>query len=199
MDKNREFVKEYGTIMKVKKGETIYQIGENIHDFYFIEKGIIKIATDSLDGKATTVSLNGANEFFGFLDFIKGERENTNYAVALSECTLYSIPIEFLHKGFVKEHILFDSIVKQLERALEMNVVLSTMTVPERLRWLLIKTATKIGEFLVNETPLTHEEMANYLGCSRQKISNYISKWKKEGSLVVENRRVKIIDKDKLK
>lgn len=198
MEKSDEKVKEIGELMKVKKGRDIYQAGEEVNSFYYIEKGIVKIAADSLDGKSTTVSINGSSEFIGYLDSLLGKKEYTTYAVTLTDCTIYAIPIEFLSNMFVRENYIFNAMAYQLEKAQELNFVLSTMTVPERLRWLLKKIANRKGDVFVIEHPLTHEEMANYLGCSRQKVSNYISKWKKEGRLTNENGTIKILNEETL-
>lgn len=194
----KEQIKAIGDIVKVKKGDLIYQIGEKLERFYYIEEGIVKIAEDSLEGKSTTISLNGPKEVFGYLDYLNHQSESTKYAVALTDCILYSIPVDQLHNAFVKEHILLDSLVEQLVKAEELNFVLSTLTVPERLRWLLAKQAVRKGNFSVVEFPLTHEEMSNLLGCSRQKISHYISKWKKEGALSNEGGTIIILDEEKL-
>lgn len=198
MEKILDFVEEHGLLMNVKKGELIYQFDEKINSFYFIKQGLVKIATDSLEGRATTITMNSSNEFFGYIDYLKGQKEYTKYAVALTNTLLYSIPIELIHKPCVRESYILDSMVQELVKAQELNIVLSTMTVPERLRWLLTKTAMGKGGYLVIDMPLTHEEMANYLGCSRQKVSSFISKWKKEGALISEGGTFKILDEDKL-
>ncbi|MED3662805.1 Crp/Fnr family transcriptional regulator [Ureibacillus sp. FSL K6-8385] len=199
MDDKMKKIAEIGEIIVAKRGETVFQIGQKIDSFFYIQKGIVKIAADSSDGRTATVSLNEAGEFFGYLDYLKGQREFTNYAVALSECVLYSIPIDWIHNSLVRENFIFFSMVQQLDKAGQLKFVLSTMSVPERLRWLLIRMAKKTkGEVLLIETPLTHEEMANYLGCSRQKVSLFLSKWKKDGALSYENGAIKILDEEKM-
>lgn len=182
----------------VKKGEMIYQIGEQIHTFYYIQKGFVKIAMDSFDGRTTTISLIGPSEFFGYFDSLRGQREYTKYAVALTDSFLYAFPLELLEDVTIRGTIIVDSIVQELTKAEQLNLALSTMTVPERLRWLLLKLAKKKEGRMVIEMPLTHEEMANYLGCSRQKISNFMSKWQKEGGLLNKDGVFVIVDIEKL-
>lgn len=198
MGKIADKLMQFGELVTVKRGKPIYQTGEKINSFYYIEKGIVKLAADSLDGKTTTISLNESNEFFGYLEYLKGCQEYTRYAVALTDCILYSMPIDLLHNPYIRESFIFDSLIQQLEKAEQLNFVLSTMTVSERLRWLLLKMAKDKEGVLLIESPLTHEEMANYLGCSRQKISNYLSKWKKDGALSYDSGIIMIVDVEKL-
>lgn len=182
----------------VKKGEMIYQIGEQIHTFYYIQKGFVKIAMDSFDGRTTTISLIGPSEFFGYLDSLKGQIEYTKYAAALTDSILYAFPLELLEDDMIRGTMILDSIIQELTKAEQLNFALSTMTVPERLRWLLLKLAKKKEGRMVIEMPLIHEEMANYLGCSRQKISNFMSKWQKTGGLLNKDGILVIVDEEKL-
>lgn len=192
-------VKEIGNLVKVKKGEMIYRIGEKIDMFFYIDTGMIKLAEDSLEGKAITISLNRSSEFIGYVDYLNGKNEYTQYATALTDTVLYSIPLDFLNESSKVKQIVIDSMILQLTEAHQLIFVLSTMTVPEKLSWLLKKLAKRKDGFLVIDHPITHEEMSNILGCSRQKITTFLSKWKKEGYLKNERGMIKIINEEKLR
>lgn len=190
-------MKEYGSLLNVRRGQTIFRLGDKIDSFYYIEQGLVKIALDTIEGKSITISLHTTGEIFGYLDYLHQQSEYTRHAIALTDATLYSIPIETLNDSKVKENYIFDAILNQLNEANEMIFVLSSMTVPERLCWLLKKVvAKKEGDKFA--FPLTHEEMSNIIGCSRQKVSNYISKWKKSGAISFHQGILTIMDENQL-
>lgn len=192
-------VKDIGNLVKVKKGEMIYRIDEKIDALFFIEQGMVKLAEDSLEGKSITISLNHSSEFIGYVDYLNGKNEYTQYATALTDSVLYSIPIDYLYKSSKVKQVVIDSMIHQLTEAHQLIFVLSTMTVPEKLSWLLKKLAKRKEGFLVIDKPITHEEMSNILGCSRQKITTFLNKWKKEGYLKSERGMIKIINEEKLR
>lgn len=198
MDNIIENLIETRELITVKRGETIYRAGEKIKSFFYIKKGTVKIADNFSDGRTRTVSLNETYEFIGYLDYLKGKKEFTKHAVAMTDCILYSLPIELLHNSFIRENFILNSMVQQLEKTEQLNFALSTMKVSERLRWFLLKMAKRKDGVLRIEIPLTHEDIANYLGCSRQKISTFMREWKKEGAIEYENGFITILDAEKI-
>lgn len=198
VEKSMNLFKECSSLINVRKGQNIIQLGDQINAFYYIQKGLVKIALDTLEGKAITISLSTTGEIFGYLDYLHNQTEYTRHAIALTDTTLYSIPIEKLDDPKVKEEIIFPSMLKRLNAANEMIFILSSMTVPERLRWLLKKLQNKKEESKI-EFSLTHEEISNILGCSRQKVSSYLSKWKKDGAISIQEGNSIILNEEKMK
>ena len=76
--------------------------------------------------------------------------------------------------------------------------VLTRLTVPERLCWLLKKFAVERGTTVSTSIPLTHEEMAHLISCSRQKVTGFLNAWREKGLIHYERKRVKILQPDKL-
>lgn len=198
-------LKELGQFSKkiyVKKGQMIYKTGDAINTVYFLQQGLVKLAEDADDGQPVTIVLLQKGELFGFLDRLNNHIEHTQYSVALTDSTLLAFPIEVLLKHLENlpaiESVMLYSMVRQLAEAKQLVYVHSKMTVPERISWFLMKLATMENGVPTINIPLTHEEISFMVGCSRQKVTTYLSKWKKEGIIQYDRGFIQLVDMDKL-
>lgn len=196
-------LEQYSKKIYVKKGQTIYQTGDAINNVYFLEQGLVKLAEDADDGQPVTILLLQEGEMFGFLDRLNHHVEHTQYSVALTDCTILSFPIEVILKHIENlsaiESALFYSLVRQLAEAKNLVYVHSKMAVPERISWFLMKLANFENGIATIDIPLTHEEISYMVGCSRQKVTTYLSKWKKEGTIQYDRGFIQIVEIDKLR
>ncbi|MFC7687440.1 Crp/Fnr family transcriptional regulator [Ureibacillus sp. GCM10028918] len=195
-------LEQYSKEIFINKGQVIYQTGDPINSVYFLNKGLIKLAEDGEDGQPVTIVLLQEGEMFGFLDRLNNYSEHTQYAVALTDSSLLAYPIDVVLKHLDKlsaiERALFFSLVRQLAETKQLVYVHSKMTVPERISWFLIKLAKMENGIATISMPLTHEEISYMVGCSRQKVTTYLSKWKKEGTIQYDRGFIQLIDVDKL-
>ncbi|MEL3962378.1 Crp/Fnr family transcriptional regulator [Lysinibacillus endophyticus] len=195
----RASIEQYGKIVHFSKGQRIYQAGEEVKNVYYIMEGLVKLADDAKDGQTVTIALLYPGNLFGFLERFNGEIEYSRYSVALTNTKLVAIPIELLLQqsgNSIIEQSLVLTLIKQLSEAHELIFVHSKMTVEERLRWLLKKLAKDVNGVLTVDIPLTHEEISFMLGCSRQKITMYLNKWKKEGRIQYERGNIQLLHID---
>lgn len=196
-------LEQYSKEIFVNKGQMIYQTGDPINTVYFLKRGLVKLAEDGEDGHPVTIVLLQEGEMFGFLDRLNNQSEHTQYSVALTDSSLLSYPIEVLlthlNKLSAIERALFYSLVRQLAEAKQLVYVHSKMTVPDRIRWFLIKLAKMENGVATISIPLTHEEISYMVGCSRQKVTTYLSKWKKEGIIQYDRGFIQLVDVDKLR
>ncbi|WP_168193890.1 Crp/Fnr family transcriptional regulator [Lysinibacillus sp. SGAir0095] len=188
--------------INVKKGQMIYKTGDAINTVYFLKQGLVKLAEDGDDGHPVTIALLQDGELFGFLDRLNNHLEHTQYSVALKDSTLLAFPIEVLLKHIENlpavESAVFYSLVRQLAEAKQFVYIHSKMTVPERISWFLIKLANMENGIATINIPLTHEEISYMVGCSRQKVTTYLNKWKKEGIIQYDRGFIQLVDIDKL-
>lgn len=195
-------LEKYSKKVNVNKGQMIYQTGDPINSVYFLNRGLVKLAEDGEDGQPVTIVLLQEGEMFGFLDRLNNHSEHTQYSVALTDCSLLSYPVDLLLEHLEKlsaiERSLFYSLVRQLAEAKKLIYVHSKMTVPERISWFLIKLAKMENGVATISIPLTHEEISYMVGCSRQKVTTYLSKWKKEGIIQYDRGYIQLVDVAKL-
>ena len=195
-------LQQFSNMIYVKKGQMIYKTGDHINSIYYLEQGFVKLAVDGADGQPVTTGILKTGEIFGVLDRLNNHLEHTHYSVALTDSIVLSIPIDIMLKHIENlppiERALFDSFVRQLVEAKEVIFVHSKLTVPERISWFLQKLANVENGVSTINIPLTHEEISYLVGCSRQKVTTYLSKWKKEGAIQYDKGFIQIVDIDKL-
>ncbi|WP_158582988.1 Crp/Fnr family transcriptional regulator [Lysinibacillus yapensis] len=185
-----------------KKNSAIYQTGDEIDNIYFLEQGIVKLAEDAGDGHPVTISLLQEGELFGYLDYFNNRFEHTQYSVALTDVAVIAFPLDIILKHLENltefERAFFKMIAKQLSDAQNLVYVHSKLSVPERLGWFLKKLATSSNGKAVINIPLTHEEIAYMVGCSRQKVTTYLNKWKKEGIIEYDRGFIQLVEVDQM-
>ncbi|MDN4495006.1 Crp/Fnr family transcriptional regulator [Ureibacillus aquaedulcis] len=195
-------LEQYSKEIPINKGQVIYQTGDAINSVYIVHRGLVKLAEDGEDGQPVTIVLMQEGEMFGFLDRLNNHSEHTHYSVALTDGSLLSVPIDVILQHLDKlsaiERALFYTLVRQLAEAKQLVYVHSKMTVPERISWFLIKLANMENGVAKITIPLTHEEISYMVGCSRQKVTTYLSKWKKEGTIQYDRGFIQLVDIDKL-
>ena len=195
-------LEQFSKKLYVKKGQMLYQTGDAISTVYFLQQGLVKLAEDGDDGQPVTIVLLQQGEMFGFLDRLNNHVEHTQYSVALTDSTLLAFPIEVLLKHLENlpafESVMLYSLVRQLAEAKQLVYVHSKMTVPQRISWFLVKLSSMENGVATINIPLTHEEISYMVGCSRQKVTTYLSKWKKEGIIQYDRGFIQLVDIDKL-
>lgn len=193
-------IKTFGQKVYLNKNKMIFNIGERASTFYLIEEGWVKIAQEGEDGQAITLSLKRAGDIFGLVEILANENRRLRYAYSLTNITAYALSIEKLDtlvKG--DPTIMTELCTMMAQRLLEAQhfaKVLATMPVPQRLSWFLQTFSKYNNGILTTELPLTHEEISYILGCSRQKVTSFLNRWRKQGYITYKRGMIEILDKE---
>lgn len=151
--------------------KTVYKPNEPIERVYFPLQGIISLAIINEDGliaESAAVSNEGMVGIAGFL----GGNRSSNLAIASTDCTAVSLPINILRREFALggelQRILL-LYVLALHCQVSQNVFCSCHhTLEQRLaRWLLFYC----NRLEKNQFRLTQETLANLLGVRRSSLS----------------------------
>ncbi|SMP62705.1 Crp/Fnr family transcriptional regulator [Anoxynatronum buryatiense] len=192
---------------KIKKGETIFHEGDLLSSLYIVNQGSVKAYTYNRDGKEQILYILAEGDFFGELSLLK--EEAVEYRVTALEDTAFCVLAQEDFRRVledspqVRDQVLahaFDRI-KSLEKLVQ---VLTSKDVDVRMAVLLINLAEGFGvrelEGTAINMPLSREDMAAYLGLTRETVSRRLSALQAEGILLLESgRRVIIRDMNRLK
>lgn len=197
-----QLFKKHGTLKKFKKNDIIFNEGDQTDAFYLVESGLLKISQSTLEGQNITFFLRKKGDIFGVLEIILEQRRK-RYAQCLNNCQLRMLTQKkFMelagnHLNLVNHFLV---IVSQRLLLTQQNLgMLISKPVPWRLAWLL-KQLSESGEkksFTVFHE-LTHEEISNIIGCTRQTVSETLNKWDKEGLINYSKEKVVIHNIDPL-
>lgn len=192
------------TSYTIKKGEILFEEGENINGVFCVKDGICKLTKLSSNGKDQIVKLVKAGELLGQRSLISDEATNLS-AVALEDMEVCFIPrTEVL--GFFNENNKFSmnvmkSICGDLKDSDDHMVSMAQKTVKGRLAETLLYLENSFG---VNndgtlKTQLTREELAGMIGTATESCIRLLSEFNKLGVIELIGKKIAIKDKTLLK
>ncbi len=180
---------------RVKKKGLVYIAGDKSDKVYVLKEGRIKITRLSSDGRELTVDLLEPGDIFGELS-IAGEQERETSAEALEDsmiCAVGRKEFEALVGSNPGFSLAITRLIGFRLRRVELRLEdLIFRDVCSRLKGLLADMAVKYGQKSVGGTrirvKLTHQEIANLIGSSRETVTLEVNNLKKEGLLLTEGR-----------
>jgi CRP/FNR family transcriptional regulator len=191
------------TVMKnYKKKEYVYFSKADIDRIYIVKQGNVEIGYLDESGKEFAIDLVGMGEIFGT---ISGQEGAGGFARAVDRaliCHMSRIDFEEYLERFpgmslrVLKFLGFK--INILENKLQDLVFKDIRT---RICELLTTLYEKSGdsEQKLIKIPLTHRDIANLVGCTRETASLNLSELKKEGTITYHKRRIKILSESRLK
>lgn len=183
----------------IKKGEVIFEEGENINGVYCIKDGICKLSKLSENGKDQIVKMVVKGQLLGQRSLITEEVSNLQ-AVALNDMEVCFIPrVEIMADLQNNLKFSFD-VLKVMARDLrdsdDIIVNMAQKTVRKRLADVLIYLHSNFGENTDGTLSilLSREDYANIVGTATESAIRIISQLKKENLISTKGKYIKIED-----
>jgi len=183
------------TERRFPRGAKIFQEGESADALYILKQGVVKLISLSDKGKETILHILQPNEIFGELLLAEEKRPFTAIAIEDSLVTVIS------QESFVKLLSTVPAVALSFIRLLSKRLAAVEKGLAEfshtwshhRLAQVLLQLSKKYGKevpagTLIN-VPLTHEDLANLIGTSRETVTTQLSKFTRMGLLKREARR----------
>ena len=188
------------------KNEFIYFPEEHARHIYMIAEGRVKIGGYTDDGKEIIKSILGTGEIFGEMA-LTGEEKRTDFAMAMDKNTsLCTVSLEEMkdlmaeNKDFsFKIYKLIGLRIRKLERKVESLVFKDARTrIIEFIRDAAEWKGQKVGFETMIKTKLTHKDIADLTGTSRQTVTTVLNELKDKNLINFNRRQILIRDMDKL-
>ena len=193
-------------LLEVRRRQVIYLPGDPGRSIYFVNNGRMKISKVTRDGKELTLAYRQGGEVFGELALIDGgPREEM--AEAVDNATVTEIDRGEFDQLVQRHGVVgyrLTKILAQRRREIENKIEnLVFKDVNAKLAQLLLRLA---GEFGVDDArgtlvalKITHQEMANLIGSTRETVSLTLSQFKRKGLIHTDGRKVILADAEGLK
>lgn len=192
------------TSIIVKKGDVIFEEGENVNGIYCIKDGICKLTKLSANGKDHIVKLVSKGELLGQRSMISDEPVNLS-AVALEDMEVCFIPktevMGFFDKNNQFSMNVMRSICGDLKEADDHMVNLAQKTVKERLAETLLYLSDTFGKNEDNslKVQLSRDELASMIGTATESCIRLLSDFKKLDLIELNGKKIILKDINKLK
>ncbi|MEM6358521.1 MAG: Crp/Fnr family transcriptional regulator [Bacteroidota bacterium] len=190
-----------------KKNDFVYFTNEKAKNIYMIANGRIKIGHYNDEGKEVVKAILGEGEIFGEL-VLTGEEVRTDFAQAMDDnTTVCPVSLEDMQALMVdnkelsfKIYKLIGLRIKKLERKIESLVFKDARTrIIEFLKDAAAWKGKKVGFETMIPTKLTHKDIANLTGTSRQTVTTILNELKESNLIYFDRRKILIRDLEELR
>lgn len=183
----------------------VYLPDEPAKKIYLISRGRIKIGTYGDDGKEITKAILTTGEVFGEMALI-GQINRSDFAFALENTELCVLEKDDLHKMFRERGELQTYFLQlignrtlRLEKRLENLMFKSSRTrITDFLTELIETKGRKVGLEYEVSNMLTHKEIADLTGTSRQSVNSVLNELRRDEVLVFDRKRMLVRDMSRL-
>lgn len=192
--------------VQIEKGQTLFSEGQAFHKLYIVNGGSLKIFRYNKEGKEQILYILSEGEFIGDINLLKGDIFEFS-AVALEDshiCTISKDDFDALIQSYPElTPAIMASAYDRIRSLEELVQTLTIKDVDTRLAKLLIHLSEEFGVRTKagTEIPLrlTREEMASYIGLTRETISRKLSGFQTDGLIkIIDNQSILIVDDEKL-
>lgn len=185
----------------VKKRQPLYLPGDPSSNVYLLKKGRVKIASTAPSGKEVTFEILEPGEIFGELEVLEDLPRETA-AEAVDDTLVCAIRREDFDRYLAMHPNVTVKLTKLIGlrlRKIQSRVAdLVFRDVPARLAHLLVELGKSDG---IPEgagtrllAKLTHQEMANLIGCSRETVSTTLGHFRDQGLIRMDGRTITILN-----
>jgi CRP/FNR family transcriptional regulator, cyclic AMP receptor protein len=193
-EEDRRFLLSQAAVRRYRRGHPIFSKGDDATCLFFVLAGEIEIFIVNGCGR-TVISRTEVGELFGGLELLSGQ-QRTASAVAIRDSLLGVIYQGGLERAMTARPELLTAIIRDLAATVaEITMRLSTLSLDAygRLRFCLNCLARNAGDIAVVEGCWTHQQLAEFAGCSRETVSKIISELKRGQWITSDKKRITIL------
>lgn len=189
-----------------KKGQIICFEGDISDKLYIISSGKIKVFKYTKEGKEQILYILSEGDFIGDLSLLKRSefKFNAEALESVGVCTLAKKDFDNILKTNPEIALkILEVVHDRIMRLEDLVQSLSTNDIEARIAGLLLSFVKDFGVYKGNEIeltiPLSREDMANYIGVTRETISRKLSSMQDEGIIKLSgNKKIIIKNKEEL-
>jgi CRP/FNR family cyclic AMP-dependent transcriptional regulator len=194
-DKTLRHLEDVAVRRSYPKNTILISEGDQSDKLYAILSGKIKVVIIDPEGKEIVVNLLGPGDCFGEIAMIDGETRSatiitTEPTQVLTICKADFTPILTSNPDLM--YNLLKVLARKVRVATSMVESLAFEDVYARLVRLLINLARPKGELFFVEEKLTHQEIANMIGSSREVVSRMLKALSTGGYIAIDQKQISI-------
>ena len=183
---------------RFSRNTVLLSAGDVTDSLYVILSGKVKTVITDENGREIILSISGPGEYFGEMALIDGEPRSATI-ITREACQLLIFSKEDI-KGVLRSNpdmtfTLLKGLIKRLRETDKKIESLALMDVYGRVAQLLTQMAEPVNEAMVINEPLTHQEIANMVGASREMVSRILSELMRGGFISVHKKIITILRK----
>jgi len=197
---------QLGARARFRKGDLVFRAGSDGRDVYVLMSGRVKVYALSPVGRAVTLWFCLPGEVFGLAEMARNSPRMV-FAEACTDAEVLILPCDQLRARLESDAATAMQVVDMLSCRLRQlsDAMLNLIAddVNTRVAKLLLRLQARYGRpldsggFLL-DLPLTHQEMADMIGTSRQSVSTAVTHLRQRGLLTTTGHRLCLTDPELL-
>jgi CRP/FNR family cyclic AMP-dependent transcriptional regulator len=185
------------TVLEYRAKRNIFMQGELAESMFFLERGKVKLAVASFEGKEAIVATLGPGEFFGE-GCLAGQPLRMATAISVEDCTLTRVERPIMARMLHEEKGLAEMFVTHL---LSRNIryeadlvdqIFNSSEVRLARMLLLLSHFSKESKTETVVPGITHENLAEMVGTTRSRINFFMNKFRKLGFIDYNSREMTV-------
>ncbi len=199
-------LEEIFCVRYIKRGEVLFHQGDPAGEIFFILKGRINMERADEYGHVSLLCVRKTNDFICPLSVFEEGGRYVGTARAMEDSVVLMAPRERFMETYQNYPILWQwahrQCFVQIHHIMDRLNAALHYTVEQRLAWLLWHEAKQWGAEEKDEPmeiQLTQQELASWIGATRETVSRILQKWKKQGWIQVRRGRLIVLQPRALK
>lgn len=179
-------------VKRFKKNEIILQEEDTNEYMYVILNGKVKVVQTTEDGKEILLALHQSGDFFGEMSLIDGKTSPAN-VIATEDSTAAIISKKDFNSLIRNQKKVLDNLLLILcsrhRESWDKIQMLNYKNASHRIKILFLMLSDKYGEKTAEGVTinmrLTHQEIAEMTGMTRETVTRVLDRWQREGEINV--------------
>ncbi len=193
-------------VKKYKKGEYIYFSEAPSKSVYLIASGKVKVLNYTIEGIEVVKAILTKGELFGEMAML-GEEKRQDFAVAIDDDTLLcQMNIAQMQELMTEDKDFAFNInkligwkIRKLERRLDAMIFKDVKTrILDFLKEFAQERGVKNGNHIYIHSYLTHKDIADLVGTSRQTVTSFLNELKNQSKISFSRKNIVVHDIDSL-
>ena len=173
--------------------ENLFLKGDEGNALYAVRRGQIRISTGTEQGRRLTLNLLGPGDVFGEIALFDGSARTAD-ATAIEPTELFMVHrrdfLELLERRPTVAARVIELLCGRIRWMSERMEEVVFLPLEERLRRRLLALTEDYG----SELHLTQEELAVFVGSTRESVNRQLQSWRRQGLLELKRNRIHILD-----
>ena len=201
----RAYLAQNFTIQKYKKNEIIYCEGETPQYLMCLLSGKVKIYKDGVGGRSQIIRVVKNKEYFAYRAYF-AEENFVTAAAAFEPCTMCLVPMPVVMELVRANADLAMFFIRQLSKDLGISDARTVNLTQKHIRGRLAESLLFLKDTYGLEEDqctlsiyLSREDLANLSNMTTSNAIRTLSNFAAEKLIIIDGRKIKIVDEEKLK
>ncbi|QTA78021.1 Transcriptional regulator, Crp-type [Desulfonema limicola] len=194
-DDELKILQKVAVLKTFPKNTILFSEGDPSDSFYVVNKGKVNVGINDEEGREIILSMLGPGEYFGEMALLDGE-PRCAFVMTKEKTQLFIISKKDFQTMLISNPEIMFNLLKGLQKRLrEANrkiESLALMNVFGRVARLLTQLAGSKEEEIVITDKLTHQDIANMVGASREMVSRVLKDLANKGYISILKKRITI-------